>query len=169
MVGHTVFPNAFIHTQSMSNVNLSASRVFAQAQELMQRHKVRLTFARIATMAILLQEDEPLTVDAVFNRLVDAGQPVSRASVYRALRDFQQSQLVLQEWGDIESGRMVYARAPELLPSPDYEATCVRCGRVMHIKDKLFAQQLYRHAFQAGFDKRLHGMRISVVCNDCSA
>jgi Fe2+ or Zn2+ uptake regulation protein len=146
-----------------------ASDTFARAQELMQRNKVRLTFTRIATMAVLLQEDEPLGVDAIYNRLADTGQAISRASVYRALAEFQRCGLALQGWEDIESGRMVYARAPERLPLTVYQLSCFSCGRVMQIEDKLFAQQLYHHARRAGFDRSLNDIRISVVCNDCEA
>lgn len=146
----------------------AASTHFADAQDLLQRHKVRLTFTRIATMASLLEAACPLGVDAIFNRLSGTNQPVSRASVYRALTEFHKLGLATQGWEDIESGRMVYARAPALPPLSTYQVRCTACGGVMHIHDKLFAQQLYHHACRSGFERDLNNIRILVLCNACA-
>lgn len=138
------------------------------AQALLQSKKLRLTFTRIATMALLLQESEPMTVDALFNKLTATGQPVSRASVYRAVTEFHKFGLILQGWEDIESGRMVYLRAPDRQPLTSYPVVCKTCGKTMALQDKLFAQQMYYHARQAGFANALSGIRFRVICNSCA-
>lgn len=141
---------------------------YAAAQALLQRHGLRLTFARIATMALLLQAGRALGVDAIFAGLSGAGHDLSRSSVYRALTEFHKAGLVLQGREDIESGKMVYARAPEMLPALTVRLRCTGCGRVIPVHDKWFAQQLCFHAKQWNYDKKLNDIDIRITCNDCA-
>lgn len=141
--------------------------MFAQAQALLQRHKIRPTFTRIATMAILLDTEQPMSVDTMFNVLRKAGQQLSRASVYRALTDFQKVGLVLQGWEDIESGKMAYVRAHGFGALTGLRMCCRACGRRVELRDRPLAQQLYLHALQTGFDKGLHDIEVHIACNAC--
>lgn len=136
-------------------------------QRFLREHAIPATTARIAVMAALIEADRPLSVATIHGRVSARGHHLSHASVYRALARFEQAALAVQGWDDVDSGRMVYTRAPAAGAPGSCEFACGRCGRVVRVADKLLSQQFYYQAVQLGFDRQLASLRIAITCNAC--
>ncbi|SDF75258.1 MULTISPECIES: Fur family transcriptional regulator [unclassified Duganella] len=141
------------------------TRVYEQLRD----RRLRPTAARAAVLQAMHEADGGYrNAEQVYLALYDSGMRFSMASIYRVLQELSLAGLLLRHWSKTDqAGKSSFVLAPAVLPPDVYLAICPVCQRQMPIKDSTFADNLHRVAQGAGFDAGLHGLALSVTCNDC--
>ena len=126
---------------------------------------LKSTLPRLKVLEILENvEDRHLTAEAIYRKLLEAGEVIGLATVYRALTQFEAAGLVTRH--HFEGGQAVF----ELERGLHHDhIVCVHCGRVEELYDKVIEKRQQSIAEQHGFTLRDHTMTLYGECNgpDC--
>lgn len=124
---------------------------------------LKITVPRVKVLQILKQQhDNHLTAEEVYKTLVDLGEDVGLATVYRVLTQFESAGLVLRHY--FESGHSVF----ELAQGEHHDhIVCTHCGRVEEFIDELIETRQQDIALKAGFKMTAHSLIIYGICQEC--
>ena len=122
---------------------------------------LKATQPRLRILAFLEQHrDEHLTAEDVYRALLDAGEEVGLATVYRVLTQFEAAGLVMRH--HFEEGRAVF----ELDSGAHHDhIVCASCGRVQEFFDAEIERRQREIASTHGFSIRDHSL---VIHGDCT-
>ena len=124
---------------------------------------LKATRPRLMILQLLEEsEDRHLTAEGVYRSLLDAGEEVGLATVYRVLTQFEQAGLVKRHHFDGERAFF------ELDENKHHDhMVCVRCGRVEEFVqpeiERLQEEVARRHHFKL----TEHRMELYGLCADC--
>lgn len=128
-------------------------------------HKAGLkaTTPRIKILEILEAADNPhMSAEDVYKQLIESGEDVGMATVYRVLTQFESAGLVTRL--NFEGGTSVF----ELNQGTHHDhILCVKCGRVDEFVDEVIEQRQKDIAEEAGYTITDHSLCIFGVCKDC--
>jgi len=121
---------------------------------------LKTTLPRLKILGILEGDDQRhMTAEAVYKRLLDAGEEVGLATVYRVLTQFEAAGLVIRH--NFEGGRSVF----ELNQGGHHDhMVCMECGRVFEFYDKTIEERQRRVAQEQGFIIDDHSLYLYGVC-----
>ncbi|MGQ3891812.1 ferric iron uptake transcriptional regulator [Legionella sp. CNM-4043-24] len=124
---------------------------------------LKITMPRLKVLQILEQaRDHHLSAENVYKALLDMGEDVGLATVYRVLTQFESAGLVSRH--NFEGGHSVF----ELMQGEHHDhLVCVKCGRVEEFMDELIEQRQRLIAEQARFRMTDHALTIYGLCPDC--
>ena len=121
---------------------------------------LKVTLPRIKVLQVL-ESAEPhhLTAENVYRALVDAGEEVGLATVYRVLTQFESAGLV--ERHNFDAGQAVF----ELARGEHHDhIVCVDCGQVMEFTDNMIESQQEKVAARLGFALEDHSLYLYGRC-----
>jgi Fur family ferric uptake transcriptional regulator len=126
---------------------------------------LKVTLPRVRILHILETSDRRhLSAEDVYKALLDAGEDVGLATVYRVLTQFEGAGLVMRH--HFEGGHSVF----ELNQGSHHDhIVCVRCGRVEEFVDDVIEARQLGIASRLGFTMTDHAMYIYGICSDCQA
>ena len=125
---------------------------------------LKVTLPRLRILELLEDGDKShLSAEEIYRRLIDAGEEVGLATVYRVLTQFEQAGICVRH--NFQEGHAVY----ELTPSEHHDhMVCVRCHRVIeYVSPEIEALQ-EKIAADHGCDIVNHTHIIYVACPECS-
>lgn len=124
---------------------------------------LKVTLPRMKVLKILEQVDNHhLSAEHVYKALLDQGEDVGLATVYRVLTQFESAGLVIRH--NFESGHSVF----ELSDGEHHDhLVCVKCNRVEEFIDDLIEQQQKKIAEISGFKMTDHSLTIYGLCPNC--
>jgi Fur family ferric uptake transcriptional regulator len=124
---------------------------------------LKVTHPRIKILSILESIDNKhLSAEDVYKHLIDEGEKISIATVYRVLMQFEAAGLVKRH--NFESGHSVY----ELDSGSHHDhMVCVRCGQVDEFYDQTIEKHQESIAKKLGYEITDHSLYIYGVCPDC--
>ena len=124
---------------------------------------LKATLPRMKILEIMeAEENRHLSAEDIYNILVEAGDEVGLATVYRVLTQFESAGLVTRH--HFEGGTSVF----ELNQGKHHDhILCVKCGRVDEFVDEVIEQRQKVIAEQAGFSMTDHCLYIYGICKDC--
>jgi len=100
-----------------------------------------------------------LTAEAIYRQLLEAGEEIGLATVYRALTQFEAAGLVTRH--HFEGGQAVF----ELERGPHHDhIVCIRCGRVEEFNDEAIEKRQRAIAEKLGFKLRDHTLTLYGEC-----
>jgi Fur family ferric uptake transcriptional regulator len=103
-----------------------------------------------------------MSAEDVYKALLDAGEDVGLATVYRVLTQFESAGLVARH--HFEGGHSVF----ELAEGDHHDhLLCVKCGKVVEFVDETIEARQRVIADQAGFEITDHYLYIYGVCPAC--
>ncbi len=103
-----------------------------------------------------------LTAEDVYRHLMEIGEDVGLATVYRVLTQFEGAGLV--ERHHFEGGQSVF----ELDQGEHHDhILCVKCGRVEEFVDDVIEERQRDIAKRAGYAMTDHSLYIYGICADC--
>ena len=103
-----------------------------------------------------------LTAEDVYRHLMETGEDVGLATVYRVLTQFEGAGLV--ERHHFEGGQSVF----ELDQGEHHDhILCVKCGRVEEFVDDVIEERQQDIAERAGYAMTDHCLYIYGICADC--
>lgn len=103
-----------------------------------------------------------VSAEDLYKLLLDKGEDVGLATIYRVLTQFETAGLVTRH--HFEGGSSVF----ELNQGEHHDhLVCVRCGRVEEFVDPTIEKRQKAIAVKAGFDMTDHSLYIYGICADC--
>lgn len=125
-------------------------------------HKAGLkaTAPRLKILGLLEAADERhMTAEDVYKQLLDSGEEIGLATVYRVLTQFESAGLVIRH--NFEGGRSVF----EIDPGRHHDhMVCMECGRVFEFFDSAIEERQRQVARETGFVIEDHALYLYGVC-----
>jgi len=124
---------------------------------------LKVTLPRIKILDIMEKsETRHLSAEDVYKHLLEDGEEVGLATVYRVLTQFESAGLVARHHFD--EGHSVF----ELNQGHHHDhIVCVKCGKVEEFMDETIEQRQKDIAEKAGFQITDHCLYIYGVCGAC--
>lgn len=103
-----------------------------------------------------------VTAEDIYKKLIEAGEDVGLATVYRVLTQFQAAGLLTRH--HFEGGSSVF----ELNEGIHHDhLVCIRCGRIEEFVDNVIEKRQKAVAHKHGFDITDHCMYLYGICGKC--
>ena len=134
----------------------------AESQELKDAG-LKITLPRVKILQILESpEVHHVSAEDVYKLLLENGEEVGLATVYRVLTQFEQAGLVVRH--NFEGGHSIF----ELSSDKHHDhIVCVRCGRVEEFTDDEIEQRQKKVADKLGFELTDHNLNMYGLCPEC--
>lgn len=133
--------------------------------EQIKRAGLKITAPRIAILAVLEgARKRHLSAEDVYKELLNNGEEIGLATVYRVLTQFEAAGLVCRR--HFETGQSVF----ELDSGEHHDhLVCMQCNKVVEFCDPLIEERQARIAAEHGFRIEDHALVIYGLCQDCRA
>lgn len=103
-----------------------------------------------------------MSAEEIYRELIEAGEEIGLATVYRVLTQFEEAGLVVRH--HFEGGQSVF----ELDHGEHHDhLVCVKCNRVEEFCDDDIEQRQKEIAGKAGYTITDHSLNIYGICPDC--
>ena len=108
---------------------------------------LKVTLPRIRILEIFEESDtKHLSADEVYKKLVEAGDEVGLATVYRVLTQFESAGILLKQ--NFENCHSVY----ELTPNDHHDhMVCLKTGKVIEFTNEIIEEQQEKLASERGY------------------
>ncbi len=124
---------------------------------------LKVTLPRMKILELL--ESSPqrhMSAEDLYKALLDSGEDIGLATVYRVLTQFETAGLVTRH--HFEGGHSMF----ELNQGDHHDhIVCVRCGRVDEFVDEVIEARQQHIADGAGYEMTDHSLYIYGICPDC--
>ena len=119
---------------------------------------LKVTLPRLRILELLEGGDKThLSAEEIYRRLIDAGEEVGLATVYRVLTQFEQAGICIRH--NFEEGHAVY----ELTPSDHHDhMVCLDTGDVIEFTDDIIEERQKILAKEKGYEIIDHSMVLYV-------
>jgi len=124
---------------------------------------LKATLPRLKILELLeVAESRHMSAEDVYKKLLELGEDVGLATVYRVLTQFESAGLVSRH--HFEDGHSVF----ELNMGTHHDhLVCEQCGKVEEFLDETIEQCQHKVADKFGFKMTDHSLYIYGVCPDC--
>ena len=124
---------------------------------------LKATLPRLKILNLLEQSAvRHVSAEDVYKSLLESGEDLSLATVYRVLTQFEQAGLVTRH--HFEGGHSVF----ELNEGGHHDhILCVKCGRVDEFVDPMIEERQKMIAREKGYDMTDHSLYIFGICSKC--
>lgn len=125
---------------------------------------LKATLPRIRILQILENgKQRHMSAEDVYKALLEAGEDVGLATIYRVLTQFEAASLVTRH--HFEGGHSVF----ELKQGPHHDhIMCIQCGKIVEFVDDIIEERQRIMAEQNGFDIEDHSLILYGRCKDPS-
>ncbi|MEM7252587.1 MAG: ferric iron uptake transcriptional regulator [Pseudomonadota bacterium] len=122
---------------------------------------LKATLPRLRVLEILeANSEEHMSAEDVYRTLVNAGDEIGLATVYRVLSQFNDAGLVSKH--NFEDGHAVF----ELDSGEHHDhIVCVKCGRIVEFLDEEIERRQHDIAARNGFEITDHSMVVYGICS----
>ena len=119
---------------------------------------LKVTLPRLRILELLEGGDKThLSAEEIYKRLIEAGEEVGLATVYRVLTQFEQAGICIRH--NFEEGHAVY----ELTPSDHHDhMVCLDTGDVIEFTDDIIEERQKKLAKEKGYEIIDHSMVLYV-------
>jgi Fur family ferric uptake transcriptional regulator len=124
---------------------------------------LKITLPRLKVLQILEQsKNRHLSAEAVYKALLETGEDVGLATVYRVLTQFEAAGLVVRHY--FEGGYSVF----ELCQGAHHDhVVCVKCGCIEEFVDEVIEERQQAIAERVHFKMTDHALVIYGLCPRC--
>ena len=118
---------------------------------------LKVTLPRLRILELLEEDQAHLSAEDIYRKLIDAGEEVGLATVYRVLTQFEQAGICIRH--NFEEGHAVY----ELTPSDHHDhMVCLDTGDVIEFTDDVIEERQKKLATEHGYEIIDHSMVLYV-------
>tara|TARA_B110000014_G_C19690779_1_gene361999 strand:+ start:113 stop:520 length:408 start_codon:yes stop_codon:yes gene_type:complete len=119
---------------------------------------LKVTLPRLRILELLESDDKAhLSAEEIYRRLIDAGEEVGLATVYRVLTQFEQAGICIRH--NFEEGHAIY----ELTPSDHHDhMVCLETGDVIEFTDDIIEERQKKLVEEKGYEIVDHSMVLYV-------
>ncbi len=126
---------------------------------------LKVTLPRVKILEILEKSqfsERHLTAEKVYKILLDEGEEIGLATVYRVLTQFEAADLVKRH--HFEGGNSVF----ELNRGDHHDhMVCVKCGKVDEFKDDVIERRQIEISERLGYELTDHCFYLYGLCSNC--
>ncbi len=124
---------------------------------------LKTTLPRLRILTILEEgKKRHFSAEDVYKSLLEAGEDIAFATVYRVLTQFENAGLVLRH--NFEGGRSVF----ELDRGEHHDhMVCVKCNKVTEFYDAQIEERQNRIAEEYEFELQDHSLYMYGICKEC--
>ncbi len=125
---------------------------------------LKITVPRVKILKILENETEEkhFSAEKVYNILLNNGEDIGLATVYRVLTQFEQSGLVVRH--HFEAGSSIF----ELIKGGHHDhIVCIKCGKVDEFYDPIVEARQKKIAAELGYQLTNHSLHLYGFCSQC--
>ena len=126
---------------------------------------LKVTLPRVKILEMLENRqfsERHLTAEKVYKNLLEDGEEIGLATVYRVLTQFEAAGLVTRL--HFEGGNSVF----ELNRGEHHDhIVCVKCGRVDEFKDQMIESRQNEISAELGYELTDHCLYLYGLCGDC--
>lgn len=124
---------------------------------------LKATLPRLKILELFEKSNERhMSAEDVYKVLLNAGDDVGLATVYRVLTQFEDAGLLVRH--HFESGKAVF----ELNEGDHHDhIVCVKCGKVEEFFDEEIERRQKEAAESRGFKMQEHSLMIYGICDKC--
>ena len=126
---------------------------------------LKVTVPRTKVLAVLEQHSaggqRHLSAEDVYKALLDAGEDIGLATVYRVLTQLEEAGLLRRH--HFEGGQSMF----ELDEEPHDHIVCVDCGAIEEFHDPVVAERQRRIAAERGYEIADQALVIYGLCRNC--
>ncbi len=125
---------------------------------------LKVTLPRLKILSILESSSQRhISAEEVYKKLLESGDDVGLATVYRVLTQFETAGLVIRHHFDTD-GHAVF----ELDAGHHHDhLVCIKCGKVEEFVDKVIEERQVAIAQQFGFQITEHCLYLYGTCQGC--
>lgn len=122
---------------------------------------LKATLPRLKVLSLFENsKDRHLSAEDIYKVMLNAGEDVGLATVYRVLTQFEQAGLLIRH--HFESGKAVF----ELNAGGHHDhIVCIKCGRVEEFYDEEIEKRQENAAAKLGFTMQDHSLTIYGICS----
>lgn len=122
---------------------------------------LKATLPRLKVLSLFENSKERhLSAEDIYKIMINSGEDVGLATVYRVLTQFEQAGLLIRH--HFESGKAVF----ELNGGTHHDhIVCVKCGRVEEFYDEEIEKRQKNAAESLGFKMQDHSLTIYGICS----
>ncbi|MES2182254.1 MAG: ferric iron uptake transcriptional regulator [Pseudomonadota bacterium] len=122
---------------------------------------LKATLPRLKVLSLFENSKERhLSAEDIYKVMINSGEDVGLATVYRVLTQFEQAGLLIRH--HFESGKAVF----ELNGGNHHDhIVCIKCGRVEEFYDEEIEKRQQKAAESLGFKMQDHSLTIYGICN----
>jgi Fur family transcriptional regulator, ferric uptake regulator len=133
-----------------------------ESQEL-RKAGLKVTLPRLKVLEILeTTKQRHMSAEDVYKALLEMGEEIGLATVYRVLTQFESAGLVSRL--SIDGGHAVF----EIEDGTHHDhMLCVRCNAIEEFTDEVIEERQRAIAAEKGFDMTDHSLYIYGVCKQC--
>jgi Fur family transcriptional regulator, ferric uptake regulator len=126
---------------------------------------LKVTLPRVKILKMLqCSEDRHMSAEDVYRRLMESGEEIGLATIYRVLTQFESAGLVQRH--HFEGGQSIF----ELNEGDHHDhLVCVRCGVIEEFFDETIERRQLAVAERLGFEITDHALILYGVCGECRA
>ena len=119
---------------------------------------LKATLPRIRILEVLAQhKDDHLSAEDIYKELINAGEDVGLATVYRVLTQFESAGMIMRH--NFEEGRAIY----EIMPDDHHDhMVCLESGKVIEFHDEMIEKRQEEIAKAHGYELVDHSMVLYV-------
>ncbi|MDO9052252.1 MAG: ferric iron uptake transcriptional regulator [Methylotenera sp.] len=131
-----------------------------QDQKDLKNAGLKATLPRLKVLNLFENsKDRHLSAEDIYKIMINSGEDVGLATVYRVLTQFEQAGLLIRH--HFESGKAVF----ELNSGGHHDhVVCIKCGRVEEFYDAEIEKRQEAAAAKLGFTMQDHSLTIYGVC-----
>ena len=139
--------------------HIFGKRPTVQSEEL-KKAGLKVTLPRLRILSILEENpDRHMSAEDVYRSLLEAGDGIGLATVYRVLAQLQIAGLVVKHY--FEDAHAVF----EITSGEHHDhLICVRCGKIVEFVDEVIEERQQEVAKRHGFEMADHSMVIYGLC-----
>ncbi len=129
----------------------------------LRRAGLKVTTPRLKILTILENAtDHHMSAEDIYRSLLESGEEISVATIYRVLTQFESAGLVKRH--NFEGDHAIF----ELDQGEHHDhLVCVRCGRVAEFVDEVIENRQQHIAIHHGFEMTDHALNIYGICPKC--
>ena len=130
----------------------------------LKRAGLKVTLPRMKILEILENSNKRhLSAEDIYRVLLDSGEEIGLATIYRVLTQFEGAGLVIRH--HFETGQAVF----ELERGKHHDhLICVKCGKIIEFVDESIEAKQKEIAAKNGFRISDHSLIIYGICDDAS-
>jgi Fur family transcriptional regulator, ferric uptake regulator len=124
---------------------------------------LKITLPRLKILEMMEKtKDHHLTAEDIYRFLMESGEEIGLATVYRVLTQFEEAGLVRRH--HFETGQSIF----ELDHGAHHDhLVCVKCNQVEEFVDEIIEKRQEEIAKQAGYTITDHSLNIYGICSAC--
>ena len=133
------------------------------ATEELRRAGLKTTLPRLKILGIMEEKSKRhFTAEDVYKKLLESGEEIGLATVYRVLTQFESADLVIRH--HFEGGRSVF----EINDGGHHDhMVCVKCGAVIEFMDSSIEERQKQVALEHNFELQEHLLYMYGICSSC--